>query len=122
MNKLKQFQDLGHEAILLIGDFTAQIGDPSGQSDLRPVLTKEQVDENAATYLSQAFKILDEEKTTVYFNGDSVGSINYVDNNWTKIDLGRNRNQNGNGYGNFEYAPPSGYLSLCTKNLGSDGG
>ena len=43
----------------------------------------------------------DEEKTTVYFNGDSVGSINYVDNNWTKIDLGRNRNQDGNGYGNY---------------------
>lgn len=78
-NKLRQFQDLGHEAILLIGDFTAQIGDPSGQSDLRPVLTKEQVDENAATYLSQAFKILDEEKTTVRKNSEWFGEMTFSD-------------------------------------------
>ena len=64
-NKLRQFQESGHEAILLIGDYTAQIGDPSGRSDLRPILTKEQVEENATTYLSQAFKILDESKTTI---------------------------------------------------------
>ena len=57
-NKLREFQELGHEAILLLGDYTAQIGDPSGQSDLRPALTKEQVEENASTYLDQAFKIL----------------------------------------------------------------
>tara|TARA_Y100000588_G_scaffold103416_3_gene112692 strand:+ start:2540 stop:3712 length:1173 start_codon:yes stop_codon:yes gene_type:complete len=78
-NKLRQFQDLGHEAILLIGDFTAQIGDPSGQSNLRPVLTKEQVDENAATYLSQAFKILDEEKTTVRKNSEWFGEMTFSD-------------------------------------------
>ena len=78
-NKLRQFQDLGHEAILLIGDFTAQIGDPSGQSNLRPVLTKEQVDENAATYLAQAFKILDEEKTTVRKNSEWFGEMTFSD-------------------------------------------
>ena len=57
-NKLKQFQDDGHEAILLIGDYTARIGDPSGRSDLRPELTESEVNENAKTYLEQVFKIL----------------------------------------------------------------
>src|SRR6056300_783706 len=64
-NKLKQFQDAGHEAILLIGDYTARIGDPSGRSDLRPELTETEVNENAKTYLEQAFRILDPQKTTV---------------------------------------------------------
>ena len=58
-NKLKQFQDDGHEAILLIGDYTARIGDPSGRSDLRPELTESEVNENAKTYLEQAFRIID---------------------------------------------------------------
>ena len=58
-NKLRQFQDLGHEAVLIIGDFTTLIGDPSGRSDTRPVLTKEEIMDNADTYLEQAFKILD---------------------------------------------------------------
>ena len=61
-NKLKQFQDAGHEAILLIGDYTARIGDPSGRSELRPELSEDEVNENASTYLEQAFRILDEEK------------------------------------------------------------
>ena len=65
-NKLRQFQDLGHEALLIIGDFTTLIGDPSGRSNTRPVLTKEEIVENAQTYLDQAFKILDQKKTTVY--------------------------------------------------------
>jgi len=78
-NKLRQFQDLGHEAILLIGDYTAQIGDPSGRSDLRPVLTKEQVDENAATYLDQAFKILDRDKTTVRRNSEWFDKMSFID-------------------------------------------
>ena len=56
-NKLKQFQDAGHEATLLIGDYTARIGDPSGRSEVRPELTEEEVEQNAATYLEQAFKI-----------------------------------------------------------------
>jgi len=64
-NKLKQFQDAGHEAILLIGDYTARIGDPSGRSELRPELTEEEVNQNAETYLDQAFRILDQAKTTV---------------------------------------------------------
>ena len=69
-NKLRQFQDLGHQAILLIGDFTTLIGDPSGRSDLRPVLTKEEIAANASTYLEQAYKILDPEKTEVRHNSE----------------------------------------------------
>ena len=57
-NKLRQFQDLGHEAILIIGDYTALIGDPSGQSILRPVLTKDEIKRNSKTYLQHAFMIL----------------------------------------------------------------
>lgn len=68
--KLRQFQELGHEAILIIGDFTAMIGDPSGRSATRPHLSHEQVLEHAKTYQEQAFKILDPEKTTVRFNGE----------------------------------------------------
>ena len=78
-NKLRQFQELGHEAILLIGDYTAQIGDPSGRSDLRPVLTKQQVEENASTYLDQAFKILDEAKTTVRRNSEWFEKMTFAD-------------------------------------------
>ena len=69
-NKLKQFQDAGHEAILLIGDYTARIGDPSGRSELRPELTEEEVNQNAETYLDQAFRILDQAKTTVRRNSE----------------------------------------------------
>jgi len=73
INKLRQFQDLGHEVIFLIGDFTAMIGDPTGKSATRPPLTKEQVAENAKTYTEQVFKILDESKTTVRFNSEWMG-------------------------------------------------
>ena len=68
LRKLKHFQDLGHTAIFLIGDFSAMIGDPTGQSDTRPPLTREQVEANAKTYLAQVFKILDPEKTEVRYN------------------------------------------------------
>ena len=78
-NKLKQFQDLGHEAILLIGDYTARIGDPSGRSDLRPELTEEEVNENAKTYLEQAFRISDPEKTTVRRNSEWFSKMNFAD-------------------------------------------
>ncbi len=78
-NKLKQFQDLGHEAILLIGDYTARIGDPSGRSDLRPELTEEEVNENAKTYLEQAFRIIDPEKTTVRRNSEWFSKMNFAD-------------------------------------------
>lgn len=68
INKLRQFQDLGHEVLFLIGDFTGMIGDPTGKSATRPALTVEQVEENAKTYQQQIFKILDKDKTTVMFN------------------------------------------------------
>ena len=67
-NKLRQFQEAGHQAVLIIGDYTAMIGDPSGRSSTRPVLTKEEIEENARTYLDQAFMILDRDKTEVRFN------------------------------------------------------
>ena len=68
LRKLKHFQDLGHTAIFLIGDFSAMIGDPTGVSETRPPLTREQVDANAKTYLEQVYKILDREKTEVRYN------------------------------------------------------
>jgi tyrosyl-tRNA synthetase len=70
LRKLKHFQDLGHEVCFLIGDFTAMIGDPTGRSETRPALTKEQVLENAKTYKEQVFKILDPLKTRVVFNSE----------------------------------------------------
>jgi len=70
LTKLRQFQDLGHEAILIVGDFTAMIGDPSGRSATRPQLTHDQVMEHARSYREQAFKILDEAKTKTVFNGE----------------------------------------------------
>tara|TARA_Y100000385_G_scaffold288890_1_gene356723 strand:+ start:837 stop:2018 length:1182 start_codon:yes stop_codon:yes gene_type:complete len=78
-NKLRQFQDLGHEALLIIGDFTTLIGDPSGRSNTRPILTKEEIVENAQTYLDQAFKILDQEKTTVFYNSEWFDAMSFED-------------------------------------------
>jgi tyrosyl-tRNA synthetase len=78
-NKLRQFQDLGHEAILIIGDFTTLIGDPSGRSSTRPVLTKEEIQANAETYVEQAYKILDAEKTTVRYNSEWFGEMGFED-------------------------------------------
>lgn len=68
INKLKTFQDLGHTVIFLIGDFTGMIGDPSGRSSIRKVMTPDEVNENAATYKKQIFKVLDKEKTVIDFN------------------------------------------------------
>ena len=68
INKLKQFQDLGHKVIFLIGDFTGSIGDPSGVSETRPVLSKKELKKNSATYKNQIFKILDPKKTEIQFN------------------------------------------------------
>jgi tyrosyl-tRNA synthetase len=70
LRKLRQFQDLGHQAVLIIGDFTGMIGDPSGRSATRPQLSHEEVMTNAATYREQAFKILDPERTETVFNGE----------------------------------------------------
>jgi len=75
LRKLKHFQDLGHTAIFLIGDFTAMVGDPTGQSETRPPLTREQVDANAKTYLDQVYKILDREKTEVRYNSEWLGAM-----------------------------------------------
>ncbi|MCK5591851.1 MAG: tyrosine--tRNA ligase, partial [Candidatus Pacebacteria bacterium] len=79
IQKLKTFQDLGHEIIFLIGDFTAMIGDPTGRSKTRPSLTKEQVAENAKTYQEQIFKILDKDKTKVVYNSDWLGKMTFTD-------------------------------------------
>lgn len=73
--KMKQFQDLGHEVIFLIGDFTGMIGDPSGRSETRKQLTREQVLQNAETYKAQIFKVLDPKKTTIRFNSEWFGSM-----------------------------------------------
>jgi tyrosyl-tRNA synthetase len=75
LRKLKHFQDLGHTAVFLIGDFSAMIGDPTGVSETRPPLTREQVDANAKTYLEQVFKILDREKTEVHRNSDWLSKM-----------------------------------------------
>jgi len=79
LNKLKQFQDLGHEILFLIGDFTGMIGDPTGKSTTRPALTKEQVAENARSYKEQVFKILDPELTTVVFNSEWMDKLSAAD-------------------------------------------
>src|SRR4051794_9927731 len=70
LEKLREFQDLGHTVVLIIGDYTARVGDPSGRSAMRPVLSGEEIDHNAETYQRQAFKILDPEKTEVRRNGE----------------------------------------------------
>lgn len=75
LNKLRQFQDLGHEVLLLIGDFTAQVGDPSGKNSTRPPLTPEQVADNAKTYAEQAFKVLDPHKTQIVYNSSWLGEL-----------------------------------------------
>ena len=75
INKMRQFQEFGHEVIFLIGDFTGMIGDPSGVNETRPVLTKEQVKENARTYKNQIFKILDKDKTRIEFNSSWMNKI-----------------------------------------------
>jgi tyrosyl-tRNA synthetase len=79
LRKLKHFQDLGHTAIFLIGDFSAMIGDPTGQSETRPPLTREQVDANAKTYLAQVFRILDREKTEVRYNSEWLSKMSAED-------------------------------------------
>lgn len=79
LNKLRQFQDLGHEAIFLIGDFTGMIGDPTGKSATRPPLTRDEVIDNARTYEGQIFKILDPEKTLVMFNSSWMGEMSSAD-------------------------------------------
>ena len=75
LRKLKHFQDMGHTAVFLVGDFTAMVGDPSGQSETRPPLTREQVQANVTTYLDQVYKILDPQKTEVRYNSEWLGKM-----------------------------------------------
>ncbi|MDR1775152.1 MAG: tyrosine--tRNA ligase [Actinomycetes bacterium] len=79
LRKLRQFQDCGHTVVLIIGDFTATIGDPSGRNTTRPPLTADQVNENAQTYVDQAFRILDPDKTELRRNSEWLASMNFAD-------------------------------------------
>ena len=79
LRKMRQFQDLGHEVIIIIGDFTASIGDPSGRSITRPQLSKLDIEANAKTYYDQYCKILDKEKTRVVFNSEWLGKLGFSD-------------------------------------------
>jgi tyrosyl-tRNA synthetase len=79
LNKLRQLQDLGHQIVFLVGDFTGMIGDPSGRNATRPPLTREEVAQNARTYTDQVFKILDRSKTEVRFNSEWMGKLDAAD-------------------------------------------
>ena len=79
LNKMRQFQELGHHVLFLIGDFTGMIGDPSGKNETRPPLTRDQVKENALTYQKQVFKILDPQKTKIMFNSEWMDKLSVVD-------------------------------------------
>ena len=79
LRKAKQLQDLGHNVIIIIGDFTGRIGDPTGKNKMRKQLSKEEVKENAMTFCEQVFKILDKEKTTIRFNSEWLESMNFSD-------------------------------------------
>ena len=83
MRKMKHFQDLGHEVIFLIGDFTGLIGDPTGVSKTRPVLSREEIDRNAETYRRQAFKILHPERTVIDFNSRWLGALTSYE--WVRL-------------------------------------
>jgi tyrosyl-tRNA synthetase len=86
MRKLRQFQDLGHEVTFLIGSYTALVGDPSDKNKARPILTQEQVAENARTYADQAYRVLDRKKTRVRYNGEWLSELSLLD----LIRLGQN--------------------------------
>src|SRR3989338_4867085 len=79
LEKMRQFQELGHEILFLIGDFTGMIGDPTGRSELRKPLTKEEVLTNAGTYKEQIFKILDSKKTKVMFNSEWLSKMDAME-------------------------------------------
>jgi tyrosyl-tRNA synthetase len=83
LRKLRDFQELGHTVVFIIGDFTALIGDPSGRSKTRPPLTREQIKENAKTYFDQVFRILDKDKTEIHFNSEWLSKIDLE--KWIRI-------------------------------------
>jgi tyrosyl-tRNA synthetase len=127
LQKLKQFQELGHTAIFLVGDFTGMIGDPTGRIETRPVLTREQLMENAETYKRQVFKILDPEKTEMRFNSEWMEAMNagdmirlcaqYTVARMLERDDFRNRYQNGLPISVHEFLYPlvQGYDSVALK-------
>lgn len=79
LNKMRQFQDFGHEVVFIVGDFTAQIGDPSGRSSTRPVPTREEIEQGARTYAEQAFKVLDRRRTQILYNSEWLGGMAFDD-------------------------------------------
>ncbi len=79
LRKLRQFQDLGHEVVIIIGDYTALIGDPSGRSTTRPMLSPEEIEANGRTYVEQLAKVLDREKTVIRFNSEWLGKLSFAD-------------------------------------------
>lgn len=79
LNKMRQLQEMGHEILFLIGDFTGMIGDPSGKNETRPPLSREEIEANAATYSQQVFRILDPDKTKVMFNSEWMGQFSATD-------------------------------------------
>jgi tyrosyl-tRNA synthetase (EC 6.1.1.1) len=83
LRKLRDFQELGHQVVFIIGDFTGLVGDPSGRSKTRPPLSKEQIQENAKTYFEQVFKVLDKDKTEVRFNSEWLSKITFED--WFRL-------------------------------------
>ena len=79
LQRMRAFQDEGHTGVLIVGDYTTRIGDPSGRSAERPILTDEEIDRNAQTYLDQAMVILDPARTEVRFNGEWLAKLSYAD-------------------------------------------
>lgn len=79
LRKLRQFQDLGHQVVIIIGDYTALIGDPSGKSVTRPMLSEEEIRANAVTYVDQLTRILDRERTEIRFNSEWLGKLNFAE-------------------------------------------
>lgn len=79
LNKMREFQELGHEVVFIVGDFTAQIGDPSGRSSTRPVPTRDEIVEGARSYAEQAFKILDRDRTQIVYNSEWLGKMKFDD-------------------------------------------
>src|SRR5438876_4436139 len=79
LQRMRAFQDEGHTGVLIVGDYTTRIGDPSGRSAERPILSDEQIDENARTYLEQAMVVLDPDRTEVRYNGEWLSKLTYAD-------------------------------------------
>src|SRR6185295_5818817 len=79
LQRMRAFQDAGHTGVLIIGDYTTRIGDPSGRSAERPVLSDEEIDGNAKTYLEQAMIVLDEDRTEVRYNGEWLSTLTYAE-------------------------------------------